>query len=77
MEDGVLWEADDARVNCPVCDKAFGFFRRKHHCRMCGRIVCDPCSKQTRPLMYRASPTGPIENVEKLPMRVCDHCEAG
>ncbi|KAI9908499.1 hypothetical protein PsorP6_004616 [Peronosclerospora sorghi] len=27
--------------NCYLCVKAFTVFRRKHHCRVCGEIVCD------------------------------------
>ena len=30
--------------SCGVCLKHFGIFRRKHHCRMCGALVCQTCS---------------------------------
>lgn len=29
------------------CGAAFGMFRRKHHCRGCGRIFCSDCLHQT------------------------------
>ena len=32
-------------ILCQNCKKAFNSFRRKHHCRSCGRILCDDCSK--------------------------------
>ncbi len=37
---------DDTSINlCYKCNQEFGFFIRKHHCRGCGRIFCDTCSK--------------------------------
>lgn len=32
-------------VNCFICIKAFSMFRRKHHCRVCGDVVCSKCSE--------------------------------
>lgn len=31
--------------NCYMCLKAFTVFRRKHHCRVCGDVVCSSCSE--------------------------------
>ena len=42
------WEADSASQSCRVCDKRFGLICRKHHCRKCGKLVCDACSKYVR-----------------------------
>lgn len=37
---------EDININvCYKCHQEFGFFIRKHHCRGCGRIFCDACSK--------------------------------
>lgn len=34
-----VWE--NPKVNrCHVCDKNFQLFRRQHHCRKCGRVIC-------------------------------------
>lgn len=47
----VTWE-DDAKVSkCPFCQQEFGSWTfRRHHCRICGRVVCsDPqteCSSE-------------------------------
>ncbi|XP_064632775.1 rabenosyn-5-like [Lineus longissimus] len=41
----VPW-APDADVNlCPTCGKAFTLTRRRHHCRLCGGIMCNKCSE--------------------------------
>ena len=47
----VTWEDDAAVVQCPFCQQEFSNYTfRKHHCRLCGRVVCsDPatdCSKE-------------------------------
>jgi hypothetical protein len=39
------WQSDRTRVACPRCHKKFGLMRRRHHCRGCGTVVCDNCSK--------------------------------
>ncbi len=34
----------DVRL-CPNCAKSFSLLNRKHHCRLCGAIMCNKCSK--------------------------------
>ena len=41
---GVGWIMNDDIDNCMICGKEFYFFRRRHHCRSCGNLVCDSCS---------------------------------
>lgn len=40
----VTWEDDEAISSCPFCQQDFGSWTfRRHHCRICGRVVCaDP-----------------------------------
>ncbi|CCX31471.1 FYVE zinc finger-domain-containing protein [Pyronema domesticum] len=38
------WQPDSAAKACPICECAFSFFNRRHHCRRCGRVVCATCS---------------------------------
>jgi hypothetical protein len=39
------WMKDEDVTNCCGCEDTFGVFLRRHHCRHCGRIFCDSCSK--------------------------------
>ena len=41
---GVGWIIDEDIHTCMICDREFGFFLRKHHCRSCGNVVCYICS---------------------------------
>ena len=38
-----IWIPDIASNVCMGCGVALTFFRRKHHCRNCGRIMCSNC----------------------------------
>lgn len=38
------WQSDSEVTKCPICNTAFSFWYRKHHCRKCGRVVCSNCS---------------------------------
>ena len=33
------WDSSNSQF-CKVCAKEFNFFRRQHHCRKCGKVVC-------------------------------------
>eukprot|EP01063_Lacrimia_lanifica_P011327 TRINITY_DN18137_c0_g1_i1.p1 TRINITY_DN18137_c0_g1~~TRINITY_DN18137_c0_g1_i1.p1 ORF type:complete len:378 (+),score=133.21 TRINITY_DN18137_c0_g1_i1:64-1197(+) len=39
------WQNDEEVSACVGCAKPFNFARRKHHCRFCGLIFCDACTK--------------------------------
>jgi hypothetical protein len=42
------WIADELADRCMCCKQVeFGFFSRRHHCRVCGMVVCGECSMQT------------------------------
>uniref|UniRef100_A0A7E5A1E5 FYVE-type domain-containing protein n=1 Tax=Panagrellus redivivus TaxID=6233 RepID=A0A7E5A1E5_PANRE len=42
-QETVPWTADT--THCQACNAKFGLARRKHHCRLCGSVVCKDCSK--------------------------------
>jgi hypothetical protein len=39
------WHPDAKHPKCELCETNFTFMRRRHHCRFCGKVVCDACSK--------------------------------
>ena len=39
------WVRDDVVDQCNRCRVKFSFSERKHHCRNCGGIFCNACSK--------------------------------
>ncbi|TDH65797.1 hypothetical protein CCR75_007196 [Bremia lactucae] len=64
--DSTDWVPDHVRNLCYVCTRPFGSFRRKHHCRMCGEVVCNNCTLLKRAL---EDPT-----VGSMRVRVCMSC---
>jgi hypothetical protein len=43
-----VWIPDGKTNECMRCGKLFGWRRRRHHCRLCGRCVCSACSGRVR-----------------------------
>ncbi|KHN79821.1 Rabenosyn-5 [Toxocara canis] len=41
----VPWVADGDSNMCRVCNVKFTLTRRRHHCRLCGKIMCHSCSQ--------------------------------
>ena len=39
-----IWIPDSKTESCMRCGRTFGWRRRRHHCRLCGRCVCHGCS---------------------------------
>ena len=69
---------DEKSVNrCPDCTESFNvFMKRKHHCRLCGSVLCNECSQfislNESKLLTKAlgTPTAPVE--KQLPRRASD-----
>lgn len=38
------WVHDAQRTNCSLCVQSFGMLKRRHHCRVCGEVVCSACT---------------------------------
>lgn len=67
LEFSVKKVEDALRPECPHCDTPFTLTVRRHHCRLCGDVFCDPCSDHRVNL--------PLEGPEfEKPVRVCDFC---
>ena len=43
-----IWIPDGKTDTCMRCGRPFGWRRRRHHCRLCGRCVCGSCSEKVR-----------------------------
>ncbi|CEG47982.1 myosin-like protein [Plasmopara halstedii] len=56
------WVNDEDRFSCHICNKRFNMFKRKHHCRACGEVICNSCS-----LYHR---------IQSRSLRVCVSCVA-
>ncbi|NXA12527.1 FGD6 protein, partial [Sapayoa aenigma] len=59
-----IWIPDTRATMCMVCTSEFTLTWRRHHCRACGKIVCQACSSNKHGLDY----------MKNQPARVCDHC---
>ncbi|GFY21570.1 lateral signaling target protein 2 homolog [Trichonephila clavipes] len=60
------WMPDTEADSCLNCDIKFSQFRRKHHCRNCGKIFCNKCCLEKIPLPHFG-----INEPEK----VCNNCK--
>ncbi|XP_024130107.1 zinc finger FYVE domain-containing protein 26 isoform X3 [Oryzias melastigma] len=59
------WVPDSQQDVCMVCRRErFTMFNRRHHCRRCGRLVCQACSE--RRMLVEGHPGEEV--------RVCDQC---
>jgi 1-phosphatidylinositol-3-phosphate 5-kinase len=38
------WMPDQLCKQCYNCESTFTFYRRRHHCRLCGQVFCNVCS---------------------------------
>lgn len=59
------WVPDNEVMACSCCNQSFGSTLTLHHCRDCGKGVCDDCSMTRKPV--------PLRGWHK-PVRVCDTC---
>eukprot|EP00040_Diaphanoeca_grandis_P000369 m.15218 g.15218 ORF g.15218 m.15218 type:complete len:1014 (+) comp10489_c0_seq1:130-3171(+) len=57
------WQSSKGVKGCQKCDNKFTVTNRKHHCRNCGKIYCNPCSD------FSAKTT-----TSKSKVRVCQEC---
>ncbi|OQR81021.1 hypothetical protein ACHHYP_16840 [Achlya hypogyna] len=58
------WVKDDEKSTCHGCEAPFTTFRRRHHCRACGQLVCSSCSS----IHVAALARGPMK------VRMCSAC---
>ncbi|WAR01742.1 PKHF2-like protein [Mya arenaria] len=64
-DDSPVWIPDSSATKCMVCKRSqFSMLNRRHHCRKCGVVVCNECSKNRWLLPQQSS----------KPLRVCLSC---
>jgi hypothetical protein len=61
----VVWEPDDWSNECHDCNQRFTWYRRRHHCRSCGKLFCHTCTNQ-RILLKQVNMHNKV--------RVCEKC---
>lgn len=59
------WQPDSDTESCLLCDTEFKTRVRKHHCRFCGSIVCQACSRLAME---------PISPPSSSLLRACNSC---
>ncbi|XP_050302992.1 zinc finger FYVE domain-containing protein 1-like isoform X2 [Anthonomus grandis grandis] len=59
------WTPDNECIECVLCKNPFGPLIPVHHCRDCGKGVCDNCSSSRKAV--------PLKGWDS-PVRVCDAC---
>ncbi|OQR82313.1 hypothetical protein ACHHYP_16225 [Achlya hypogyna] len=62
------WVRDTDRKECSVCEEPFRFMLRRHHCRMCGEVICRKCNTKVH------VPTGLADKSKTCRVRVCLYC---
>mmetsp|Transcript_20765 Transcript_20765/g.20115 ORF Transcript_20765/g.20115 Transcript_20765/m.20115 type:complete len:385 (-) Transcript_20765:26-1180(-) len=82
------WASDDLNSSCSKCRNQFSYMTYKHHCRKCGLIFCNECSRSKllisadelvmRPqegfMLKVQSTITSDEDSFRSPKRVCDGC---
>jgi len=64
-EHAAVWVPDNEANTCMHCKKSqFTLVNRRHHCRKCGLVCCNPCSAKRLLLPAQSS----------KPLRVCNTC---
>eukprot|EP00808_Paulinella_micropora_P023249 g9438.t1 len=59
----VPWVPDLMASKCWLCQVEFGLLLRRHHCRICGNVLCDACSN-LKSWLPRV----------RAPQRTCERC---
>ena len=59
-----VWIPDEEAPQCMNCSQRFTVIRRRHHCRACGRVLCNNCCSSRARLEY----------MESTETRVCLPC---
>ncbi|KZM18638.1 carboxypeptidase Y-deficient [Ascochyta rabiei] len=74
----ITWEEDAKVSHCPFCQQEFSTYTfRRHHCRMCGRVVCgDPNTACSTEIGLNVNPnrSEKITDQMSVDVRMCKDC---
>ncbi|XP_067213787.1 zinc finger FYVE domain-containing protein 16 isoform X4 [Linepithema humile] len=59
-----FWVPDSDAPSCMLCDVKFTVLKRRHHCRACGKVLCNKCCNMKFRLEYQGN----------IDSRVCVSC---
>ncbi|TYZ60882.1 hypothetical protein PybrP1_001454 [[Pythium] brassicae (nom. inval.)] len=68
------WVPNTAHKACMACARKFGLLVRRHHCRLCGRVCCGPCSRYKRKLPFTDSRLKSAAKARNQLVKVCSTC---
>ncbi|KAG0307805.1 Pleckstrin y domain-containing F member 2 [Dissophora globulifera] len=80
LRNGAGWVRDEDAAICMVCNiTRFGVLVRKHHCRLCGRVICWKCCQMKDVVLTDAVTSGvetnaTVQQEPRKPIRVCLDC---
>lgn len=71
------WQPDSEASECPICKRQFSLLFRRHHCRKCGRVVCNDCSPHriTIPRQFIVQPPNPSGQSQPRSPGICTPAE--
>ncbi|KAF2402097.1 hypothetical protein EJ06DRAFT_374208 [Trichodelitschia bisporula] len=64
----ITWEDDASVPKCRFCQQEFAYSFRRHHCRLCGRVVCGDPRTECSQLVGLNIPGGTVD------VRMCKDC---
>jgi hypothetical protein len=74
----ITWEEDAKVSHCPFCQQEFSTYTfRRHHCRMCGRVVCgDPNTGCSTEIGLNVNPkkSEKVTDQVSVDVRMCKDC---
>lgn len=74
----ITWEEDAKVSHCPFCQQEFSTYTfRRHHCRMCGRVVCgDPTTGCSTDIGLNVNPKKSEKTADQMSIdvRMCKDC---
>jgi hypothetical protein len=85
-----VYTPDHFFASCQLCATKFTVYKRRHHCRICGKVICGGCSgnkatlnkdkgkkkkkKKKKKGASKAEGKASVRTIDEKKKRVCDVC---